>query len=246
MRSREEIRKTIGLREVPGLRLGALDVVRTGLSNGLAPSGTRGVLHGKGVVVDTDEWRDGMVTMLRQATLWWVAQEMGDLLDAAAPSMPDQPLRADDLPDDDGFVIFERPLPGLDIGDDDGLLVSGFSWSLSEMTLPDKTSIDVVIIDSYSVFQDMGPRPMPIGRALWPIGEGLEPDWDTDDDTRASNVEDRRRLAALRAFPRSHPRLAAVCPWRRTSRTIEAVEAGAAVWFAGDPAMRPKYSPAAT
>jgi hypothetical protein len=44
------------------------------------------------------------------ATPYWVSQPMCELVEAAGPTMPDEPLKSTDLPARTGFVVFESPL----------------------------------------------------------------------------------------------------------------------------------------
>jgi hypothetical protein len=108
-------RDQIGLREVPDLRLSAMrcatrfrDVWAHAVATQRAPDGPAPRRRAWGGI-----WADNMLDHLAKARLWWVADDMVDLMEAAAPSMPAQPLHPDDLPDNQGLVFFARPLGGI-------------------------------------------------------------------------------------------------------------------------------------
>jgi len=48
--------------------------------------------------------------MLLRAVPFWVARPMCELIEAAAPTMPQEPLKPTDLPERQGFAVFESPL----------------------------------------------------------------------------------------------------------------------------------------
>lgn len=47
---------------------------------------------------------------VERAQLWWIAEDMVDVLSTAAPSMPSQTLIESDVPDPAGLVFMERPI----------------------------------------------------------------------------------------------------------------------------------------
>lgn len=67
---------------------------------------------------------------LSEASLWWVAEDMVDLLLAAAPTMPDD-ARGDELqvPAPSGLVVFAKPWFGLDAqGSGNAVQVDALCW----------------------------------------------------------------------------------------------------------------------
>src|ERR1700730_10881587 len=70
----------------------------------------------------------GELVTVDRAELIWVSEDMCQLLDAAARTLPrTTKLAVDDLPADFGFVVLAKPLKGFDSRrDDDRLLVRAF------------------------------------------------------------------------------------------------------------------------
>lgn len=71
---------------------------------------------------------------LTSAQLWWVSDEMTDLLDAAAPSIPGVPLTPEVMPALAGLVRFAHPLQGVDSEHEEDLTVDAMQWGT--ITLP--------------------------------------------------------------------------------------------------------------
>lgn len=135
---------------------------------------------------------------LSRSSLWWVSSDMCRLLDAAAPSMPAQPLLAGDVPDPWGVVFFENPLRSDDskIGGD--LLVSAMSWAPVRFARGGGDGLVIVAwtllrLEAGGIFAHF------TGQTSW--AAGANPDAlaspGLDLATAASHAEDRRRLAAL-------------------------------------------------
>jgi hypothetical protein len=130
---------------------------------------------------------------------------MCDLLDAAAPQLPDTPLTFDMVPDPEGLVIFERILTGIDSDP-------------TQMTNPVRVSAmvlgrarwqfdgsEIIGISNYGMV-DCPPWLGPLGGCVWPLGRGPEDPLSDDifgdgatltDRAVASMTEDRKRLMAL-------------------------------------------------
>lgn len=68
------------------------------------------------------------VLRLREATLFYVAAEMVELVEAAAQSVPDFQLAPEDLPSDTGLMIFQSPIAPVSIGEDE-LGVTAVCWA---------------------------------------------------------------------------------------------------------------------
>lgn len=66
-----------------------------------------------------------------RSSLWWVNDDMTDLVDAAAPSVPDSyVLNMEDAPDMAGAVVFEHTIHGIDANDRDHLVrVDALIWA---------------------------------------------------------------------------------------------------------------------
>ena len=81
----------------------------------------------------TSEWER---TTLRHASLWWVAEPMCALLEAAARTVPDD-LRVADVPllDGAGLVVFARPLTGHSVETGDDIRLDAMAWNAAT-TLP--------------------------------------------------------------------------------------------------------------
>ena len=65
--------------------------------------------------------------LLDHADLYWVAPQMVDLIEAAAPRMPDQIFHREDLPCERGFVVYARPIVYPDIRGKK-VNISAMSW----------------------------------------------------------------------------------------------------------------------
>lgn len=92
-----------------------------------------------------------------RATLWWVSEQMVDVLLAAAATVPSD-VRGDELVplSDYGFVVLEKPWTGESVDADlhpelrDGIAIDAFSWG--PVTLPDlptRPSCPGVCLSSY-------------------------------------------------------------------------------------------------
>lgn len=77
---------------------------------------------------------------LTRAQVYWVADEMLQLLETAAKQMPPQPLRASDIPVSRGFVSYETPLELMD-AQGKWLKIAASAWIVMEREKKD-TSIE--------------------------------------------------------------------------------------------------------
>jgi hypothetical protein len=145
---------------------------------------------------------------LKDASLWFVGKDMCDLLDGAAPQLPNTPLTDDICPFPEGLVVFEKPLFGIDAqGSDHEVAVGAYLWGRSLWSGDYSRMIGITVY---------GPNPsahqrhlvLPLGQLIWPYGHGPDDglDWMVDRDSRPANLtpaqkasmaEDRRRLMAL-------------------------------------------------
>jgi hypothetical protein len=153
---------------------------------------------------------------LDKAALYYVTEEMCDLLQHAAPTMPEQTLMLDDPPFKWGFIYFEKGLMGWDAKRGIPLRVDAIAWhtstsgpkhlrpntpicSITSYTFDDKP-IPPELVEQ---FPDLGGKPMnewaPLGRSDWPAGDTTDqPEWDTmTEDEQKSFSEDRRWLMAF-------------------------------------------------
>jgi len=134
-----------------------------------------------------------MRRMLGQAALWWIGADASELVEHAAPSMPPATLTPELMPDEVGFVCFERPITGVD-ADHEGMAieVDCILWERGTVV-----GHDAVSIIAWRHSDDAG-APIPLGRADWIVGTDTDHRLDgLTDAQHASIVEDRRVLAAL-------------------------------------------------
>jgi hypothetical protein len=142
---------------------------------------------------------------LKDASLWFVGSGMCELLDHAAPQLPDTLLTDDICPFPEGLVVFEKPLLGIDAeGSDFKVSIGAYVWGRS---LWSKDMSRMLMITCYGPHRG-GPHLLPLGSLVWPYGRGPDDglDWMVDSKgnsanlspaQRASMAEDRRRLMAL-------------------------------------------------
>lgn len=168
----------------------------------------------------SDKWPEDRRTMtevwpgtIARAALWYVADDMCGIVDAAAQSMPGHALHQDDPPDLSGLVFFARPLTGIDSvhrdrGESDATLaINAMSWC--PFTRGDlEHNVGVLFIVSWVCMGGPGGRTVwvPIGQALWALGQSSTECNDLNNDdldsqhAMASTIEDRQRIAALWAL----------------------------------------------
>lgn len=93
---------------------------------GKAPRAHAAFLHG---FVHTE------IELLRKANLWWVSEEMVDILTATAPAVPnDVTVNNLTLPSPAGLVVFEKPIYGTDaVEKDKQVIVNAIAFGISEM-----------------------------------------------------------------------------------------------------------------
>lgn len=144
--------------------------------------------------------------LLEHATLWWVAEDMVDLLLASVANVPDD-VRLDDLPvmPPAGLVVFEKPWWGVDAEQPERRVqVNALLWGSSLLQgLPDSGHPEPRVCMSVSTYTDMAVVParkmwLMLGRSDWPVDDqiGSAP-WTMSGQALASVVEDRKVLAAL-------------------------------------------------
>lgn len=103
---------------------------------------------------------------LRDATLYVADPDMCDLIDTAAPSMPDQHLADTDLLTPDGFVWFAEPLPDR-TGHDPIIPVAALAWTVVDPDHPlldtrrDTLTEPTVFLHTYGRLRDMPGFPGP-------------------------------------------------------------------------------------
>ncbi len=178
--------------------------------------------------------------LLADASLWWVSEEMCDLLLAAKDGVPDDVRVADVAwPDDGGLIYFARPLTGLidSATGERSIQVDAICWGRGFAA-----AIPVIAVTSYRLFDlDAGlnpeelavaatsiaemvggrPRSMghlsgklwaPLGRAEWPIEDpiGAPPRTLRQDDAIVESTQEDRRLLAAFAALVASPGIADV------------------------------------
>jgi hypothetical protein len=129
------------------------------------------------------------------ARLWWVGEEACELLTHAAPTMPVVTLTRELVPDETGFVCFERPLIGKDADHRDvEVRVDFLSWFGSTVQIGG--GVDCL---SILAWQQLDEVCVPLGRADWPYGADSDSDLPVEMSSTAleSIIEDRRVLAAM-------------------------------------------------
>lgn len=75
------------------------------------------------------------IDLLRKANLWWVSEEMVDILTATAPAVPnDVTVNNLVLPSPAGFTVFEKPIYGSDSVDSERkVIVNAIAWGITEI-----------------------------------------------------------------------------------------------------------------
>jgi hypothetical protein len=148
-----------------------------------------------------------------EAALWFVADEMCDLLAGAAEKFepPGPLLTAELVPDRAGLVIFQTPLAGIDAtGSGLNCRTGAFLWGPAVW---EATGDEVIGITVYGLGHGHRMPLSPLGSLVWPYGRraddplndladtwtDLHPDEprQISDERASSMAEDRRRLAAL-------------------------------------------------
>jgi hypothetical protein len=143
----------------------------------------------------------------KQATMWWIDEEMVELLLAAAPTIPDDVTpEALDLPAPAGLVVLGKPWWGVSAdGRKDPVRVDAFMWGVT--TLPPirpgdpEDGVLALSLSAYQWAEEAGNGLglyAPLGRSDWPFDSKLPECWEGLTESRlASFMEDRRVLAAL-------------------------------------------------
>lgn len=101
---------------------------------------------------------------LEHASLFWVEEQMVDLLSAAAPKMPEQIFRRDDLPCEVGFAVFAKPIPFHD--------ATGVSMPVSAMAwrpvADAETTRNGIVVVHYQEASDVRNRLEMVDDGNWP------------------------------------------------------------------------------
>jgi hypothetical protein len=176
--------------DVPDMRAELVEEWRTGgrltrvYNTALRDSGASG----------PPEWEE---LTLGDAALWYVSAPMCDLLDGAAPSMPETMLERELIPDMRGFVVFERILKGLDAeGTEWEVSTGAMLWGPALWQHPQAGQVPCLGITVYRPVTGLMGL-VPLGSLVWPLGTDTDVKLTGDPAKDASMAEDRRRLAAL-------------------------------------------------
>ena len=79
------------------------------------------------------DWNRGV---LADSALWWVSEEMVDLIETTSADLPAVDLSRQLLPCEDCLVVFARPIQGADAESGEPILVDAFCWGAGAK-LPD-------------------------------------------------------------------------------------------------------------
>lgn len=166
-------------------------------------------VHRGGTIIagDPSEAARSEYQSLERADLFFVNEDMVDLLEHAAPQMPDQVLHPEDLPTPFGMAFLEKPILGLDaISGERRVKVDAFTWAYGRIPgelRRQKDRIHSIGISCYT-FVDTEEGEFgfsknvwaPIGRSDWPFGDATStPPWEgIERDRYDSFIEDRRWL----------------------------------------------------
>lgn len=139
---------------------------------------------------------------LSRAALWWVEAPMCELVVKASLSMPETTLNDSLLVDNCGLAVFAQPLIGRPIDNSGPVRVDALLWGVG---VHRDTELPVLTMWHFTyesaIAKSMGfPDWSPIGATSWAVGEDTEAyfsDMPENDQTAASNAEDRRWMAAL-------------------------------------------------
>lgn len=153
--------------------------------------------------------------MTSEAEIYYVTSDMVDLLQAAAPKMPEQPLRLDDPPSQYGFIYFEKPIVGTDSERGITINVDAITWGCIMSGVEHERPLErMVSITCYQYDDKPWPEEVveenpelaeplndwaPLGRSEWPVGDTTDqPEWEGIEPARMQSFsEDRRWLAAF-------------------------------------------------
>ena len=147
---------------------------------------------------------------LPRAALWWVTEDMTDLVAHAAPTMPETTLTDDLIPDRFGLVVFAKPLMGVMADTGEPISTDAMVWCRGVNL--GREAINITSYHYSRAGEDIGNSRMghviadkdmwsPTGAAGWELGTDTEtvdapklPSYDHRDE---SFSEDRRWLATL-------------------------------------------------
>lgn len=143
---------------------------------------------------------------IKNSPLWWISDEMTDLISFAAPDFPSHRLQADDFDDLCGIVLFSHPIKSKRVLDDveSSFCVSGMSWTPSEIVdqSTGKKALGLSIttwsrIADDHVFSRRGMSWYPISATYWLLGK--TPNELYGDPTESNwALEDCSRLMTMR------------------------------------------------
>lgn len=123
-----------GPRDVPELREWLHDQWRPGRPYAVAAAGMlaeRSIGNGVHRPRSAEAYRSWEERAIASASLWWIGEEMVDLLLAVAPTLPDELVWADlDPPAPSGLVVLAKPWLGMDSDDPERTVTTdAFVWS---------------------------------------------------------------------------------------------------------------------
>lgn len=108
---------------------------------------------------------------LLESDVYWISEDMGDLTDAAATTMPPQPLLPQDVPTPTGFAVFQRPIVLRDqaAGPDQRITVKAMCWTpagepggLMVTTYADHRSFAEPLDSIHALVRSRGMTPPPL------------------------------------------------------------------------------------
>jgi len=150
---------------------------------------------------------------LEEASLWWVAPDMVDVLIAAAAAIPDEVTAYELEPlARCGLVLLGKPWEGISTTEgQEPVEVDAFLWGPTNLPSlgPAREAVSLSAYTSFPPEPDLmlpvAKRWMlrdqmwaPLGRSDWPLGDPIErAPWPMGEQSRLSFVEDRRILCAL-------------------------------------------------
>ena len=186
---------------MPDLRLHLLD--------GWSPNGALRLNNPRESAAD--DWEP---KVLSEASLWWVSEQMVDVLVAAMADVPGD-ITPEELsyPDEaPGLVVFQKPLHGIDRSGR-AVLVDAIVWggSIRPVLRPGQSETALAVSSYIRINPEMEPSRrleeprtfwLYFGQTTWPLGDMLSTtlyDGQSEDEA-VSNFEDRRLLAALWTF----------------------------------------------
>jgi hypothetical protein len=148
---------------------------------------------------------------LSHAALWWVAQDMVQLIDRAHRTLPETTLTHELIPDEAGLVVFASPITGTQADSAEPIETHAMSWVVGNVG-DGREGIHITTYSHVRKGQRIGNTRIgykesefsywnPSGTCNWILGSDTDAasfeGFNDDDVRRASMGEDRRVLAAL-------------------------------------------------